>query len=164
MAACSQCGAALYGAGNFCSTCGAKTRRPAAGFLPEPPITQHHVISNGADGPRRPKGFGQIFGLDPRITFLTFLLDWMLFGVEGMSFFTSVVYVSVPAGAVLAFIAYKAQMKWYGDDHDSALIKGCILGLLTAIPTPLPSFLYVPAGIVGLFHGMGQRLIGKRTT
>lgn len=163
MAACSQCGAALYGAGNYCSTCGAKTKGQAGRYLPEP-ITKHNVISNGADGPLPSKGFGQIFGLDPRITFLTFLLDWMLFGVEGMSFFTSVVYVSVPAGAVLAFISYKAQMKWYGDDHDSALIKGCILGLLTAIPTPLPSFLYVPAGIIGLFHGMGRRLIDKRTT
>jgi hypothetical protein len=45
-------------------------------------------------------------------------------------------------------------MRWYGDDAESARIKGLILGLLTAIPTPLPAVLYVPAGILGLVHNL----------
>jgi hypothetical protein len=43
-------------------------------------------------------------------------------------------------------------MKWYGDDRESALIKALILAFLTAIPVPLPAFLSVPAGIMGLFR------------
>jgi hypothetical protein len=32
------------------------------------------------------------------------------------------------------------------------MIKGLIVGLLTAIPTSLPGFLTIPSGIVGLVH------------
>jgi hypothetical protein len=53
---------------------------------------------------------------------------------------------------VLGFVTYRAQMKWYGDDRESALIKSVAVGLLTAIPTPLPAIVYVPSGILGLFH------------
>ncbi len=99
-----------------------------------------------------------MFGLDPRVAFLTFILDVMLFGAEAGTLGTSAVYFSVPAGLVLAYIAFKAQMKWYGDDRESAIIKGLILGLLTAIPTPLPAILYVPAGVLGLAHNIKRRL------
>lgn len=99
-----------------------------------------------------------MFGIDPRVAFLTFILDIMLFGAEAGTFGTSTVFFSVPAGLVLAYIAFKAQMKWYGDDRESAVIKGLILGLLTAIPTPLPAILYVPAGVLGLFHSIKRRL------
>jgi hypothetical protein len=61
--------------------------------------------------------------------------------------------VSMVAGIVLGFVVYRAQINWYGDDQESARIKAIILGLLTAIPTPIPEILYLPAGIVGLFHG-----------
>jgi hypothetical protein len=52
----------------------------------------------------------------------------------------------------VGLVAYKAQRHWYGDDRESALIKGLIVGLLTAIPTSLPGFLTIPSGIVGLVH------------
>jgi len=65
--------------------------------------------------------------------------------------------VSVAAGIVLAFVAYRAQISWYGDDKESARIKAIILGLLTAIPTPLPELLYIPAGILGLFQGFWRK-------
>ncbi len=99
------------------------------------------------------RGFGQLFGLDPRIAFLTFVVDMMLFGgnllTSGL-----LLPVSVGAGLVLGFITYRAQRRWYGDDPDAALIKAAIVGLLTAIPTPLPAAVYVPSGIVGLVHGL----------
>jgi hypothetical protein len=129
--------------GRYCSACGASVNESV---IPVPPSA--HAA----------RGIGQVFGIDPRIAFLTFVLDLMLFGVEGVSAFASVLFVSLPAGVALAYITYKAQMKWYGDDHDTALIKGCILGLLTAIPSPLPSIVYIPSGIVGLFHGIRRRL------
>jgi hypothetical protein len=55
-------------------------------------------------------------------------------------------------GIALGFITYKAQRHWYRDDQESAIIKGLIVALLTAIPTSLPGFLTIPSGIVGLVH------------
>ena len=95
------------------------------------------------------RGLTQVFGLDPRIAFLAFIVDMMLFGGEVLTF-GLLILVSLAAGIVLGFITYRAQMKWYGDDREAALIKGLIIGLLTAIPTPLPAIIYVPSGILGL--------------
>ena len=58
---------------------------------------------------------------------------------------------------VLGLIAFKAQMRWYGDDRESAMIKGLILGLLTAIPTPLPALLYIPSGLLGMVHNFRRK-------
>jgi hypothetical protein len=96
-------------------------------------------------------GFGQFFGLDPRIVLLTTVVDTMLFGGEFITLGTSTL-LAVPVGIVLGFITYKAQRHWYRDDRESAIIKGLIVGLLTAIPTSLPGFLTIPSGIVGLVH------------
>jgi hypothetical protein len=65
---------------------------------------------------------------------------------------------SVAAGVVLGYIAYKAQMNWYGDDKESAKIKAIVVALLTAIPTPLPAILYVPAGILGVLRNARRKL------
>jgi hypothetical protein len=121
---------------------------PPQAYLPWPPqlpplgSNPHHV---GA------RGFAQIFGLHPAIAFLTFVVDWMIFAADWGTV-GAFWPVSVAVGVVLGIIAYKAQMKWYGDDRESALIKALILAFLTAIPVPLPAFLSVPAGIMGLFR------------
>jgi hypothetical protein len=98
-----------------------------------------------------PKGFGRLFGLDLRIAFLTLVVDVML-NAGDLASMGLLLPVSVAAGVVLGYIVYKAQINWYGDDKESAKIKAIILGLLTAIPTPLPELLYIPAGLIGLFH------------
>src|SRR5271165_5684778 len=100
---------------------------------------------------RHSRGFAQLFGLDPRIAFLTFVIDVMLFGGEVLTL-GILIPIAFIVGLVLGFITYRAHMKWYGDDRESALTKGVIIGLLTAIPTPLPAILYVPSGILGLIH------------
>jgi hypothetical protein len=102
------------------------------------------------------RGFGQVWGLHPGITLLTLGVDTMLFGGEAVSLGTSFA-VSLAAACVLGFITYRAQMHWYGDDSESAAIKAVILAFLTAIPTPLPAFLYVPAGMVGLAHSLRRK-------
>jgi hypothetical protein len=119
---------------------------------PEEPLvpssaTPHHVAA---------RGFGQMFGLHPGIAFLTFIVDAMLFGAEAGSLGTSFP-ISLAASVALGIIAYKAQMKWYGDDSENAGIKAAILAFLTAIPTPLPALLYVPAGVVGLVHSLRRK-------
>jgi hypothetical protein len=98
----------------------------------------------------------QLLGLDPRIVFLTFVVDLMLFGGEVVTLGASIL-ISIPVGVALGYIAYRAQMRWYGDDRESALIKGMILGLLTAIPTALPAIIYVPSGILGLIHNLALK-------
>jgi hypothetical protein len=111
-----------------------------------PPLSSsvhpHHVAA---------RGFAQIFGLHPAVAFLTLIVDTMLFGGDVVTLGTSLP-LDVAAAGILGFIAYRAQMKWYGDDKESAVIKALILALLTAIPTNIPAFVYVPAGILGFFR------------
>jgi hypothetical protein len=118
----------------------------------QPPLRQGHDAA-----PHR--GFGQLFGLDPRIAFLTFVVDMMLFGGT-LASAGLLLPVCAGAGIVLGFITYRAQRRWYGDDPDAALIKAAIVGLLTAIPTPLPAVLYVPAGLLGLLTRLRSRAPG----
>jgi hypothetical protein len=109
----------------------------------------------------RTREFTQLFGLDPRIAILMFIIDMMLFG-ESVLTLGLLIPVSLVAGFVLGFVTYRAQMKWYGDDRESALIKGVIVGLLTAIPTPLPAILYLPSGILGLIHVAARLWVANR--
>jgi hypothetical protein len=103
-------------------------------------------------------GFLQTFGLDVRVAALAILVDNMVFGTTLFSLGTLYAIEAV-AGFVLGYITYKIQRHWYGDGHDSALIKGLIVGLLTAIPVPLTSSIPVgSAGFLGLLH----MLIPKR--
>lgn len=64
---------------------------------------------------------------------------------------------SIAAGIVLGYITYKAQLNWYGDDKESAKIKAGVVALLTAIPTPLPAILYIPAGILGFLRNARRK-------
>jgi hypothetical protein len=113
---------------------------------PEPPIA-----GNSHAPQAKWPGFAQIFGLHPAIALLTFIVDSMLFAAEAGSLGTFWP-VSVGVSLVLGFITWRAQMKWYGDDSESAALKGLIIALLTAIPTNIPAWVYVSAGIVGLFR------------
>lgn len=148
---CSGCGASMSEASRFCSLCGkdnAPVRQYAAGAVQQFPAAQgHHPVS---------RGFGQMFGLDPRIAFLAFVVDFMLFSGGTVSVVATLglslpalLFISSVAGAVLGFITHKAQMKWFGDDHESALIKGVLVGLLTAIPVGIPAIVWIPSGILG---------------
>jgi len=166
MGYCSYCGVPLQGPGNFCPSCGAPTKAILSSTAtasavessacsrqqpyPQPPPYSRQPAAGDVHYAAA-RGFSQIFGIHPAIAFLTLTVDVMLFGGETASLGTSLP-LSVTVAALLGFIAYKAQMKWYGDDKESASIKALILALLTAIPTALPAFLYVPAGIVGFFR------------
>jgi hypothetical protein len=124
----------------------ASWERPEEPLIPSS-ASPHHIAA---------RGFGQMFGLHPAIAFLTFIVDAMLFGGEVGSLGTSFP-ISLAASVVLGILAYKAQQKWYGDDTENAAIKAGILAFLTAIPTPLPALVYVPAGVVGLVHSLRRK-------
>ncbi len=107
------------------------------------------------------KGLDQIFGIDPRIAFLAFVVDLMLFGTAAATMGIALpvlIPLAIGAGVVLGRITYKAQIKWYGDDHDSAMIKAGIVGLLTAIPVGIPAIVWVPSGLLGLLHNARKKL------
>jgi hypothetical protein len=94
-------------------------------------------------------GLCQIFGLHPPIAFLIVLVDAMVFGADTFSM-ELLLPLGIAVAVVLGIIVYLAQKKWYGDDKESAFIKGLIFFLLTAIPVPLGPFLAVPAGVIGI--------------
>jgi hypothetical protein len=105
-----------------------------------------------------------MFGLDPRVAFLAFIVDLMLFGTTAVTSVASLgvtlpilVVISAMAGAVIGFITYKAQMRWYGDDREAAAIKGGIVGLLTAIPVGIPAIVWIPSGLLGLVHNLRRK-------
>ena len=144
---CTQCGASIHEGNQFCGKCGTKAEittvvRRVPGFWRVPAKDQTTAP---------PRKFSQAFGLDPRIAFLTLIIDMMLNAGDLLSM-GLLVPVSMVAGIVLGYVVYKAQMNWYGDDAESAKIKAIVIGLLTAIPTPIPELLYLPAGLLGLYN------------
>lgn len=154
MTKCPKCGTLTATSSRFCRSCGLDlwpymNMNAGAGATAQAAPLWH----SGAPS----RGFGQIFGLDPRIAFLAFLVDLMLFSGTSASVvltlgvtFPMVVAISIVAGIILGFISYKAQMKWYGDDQESAAIKGAIIGFLTAIPVGIPAFVWIPSGALGV--------------
>jgi hypothetical protein len=95
------------------------------------------------------RGLCQMFGLDPRVAFLTVLIDAMVFGADTFSM-ELLLPLGIGVAVVLGFIVYLAQIKWYGDDKESALIKALIIFVLTAIPVPLGPFIAIPGGLIGI--------------
>ncbi|MGO9340123.1 MAG: hypothetical protein ACLPY1_21710 [Terracidiphilus sp.] len=155
MLACAHCLSQIHEACRFCPVCGQPTGSAAqtatASRLPDavlPPLDPRAALHQ--------RGFGQIFGLDPRIAFLTVVVDAMLFGGDVATLGAGAL-LSVPAGVVLGVITYRAQRHWYGDDRESAFIKGLVVGLLTAIPTSLPGLLTIPSGLIGLAHMLRRK-------
>jgi hypothetical protein len=145
---CTHCGSAIQDTHEYCGKCGKQI--DVSALVPRGARFQRIPKEPGTV---RPVGrFSQLFGLDPRVAFLTLIVDMMLNAGDLVSM-GLLLPVSVAAGVVLAYVVYRAQINWYGDDKESARIKALILGLLTAIPTPIPEILYIPAGILGLFHG-----------
>jgi hypothetical protein len=96
-------------------------------------------------------GIAQTFGVHPMGAFGIVGADMMLHSADVMSAGLLMPF-SALAAVVLAFIVYRMQRAWYGDDHNSALIKCALVFLLTLIPSPLPYALFIPAGIIGLFR------------
>lgn len=123
-------------------------REPQTG---EPAANPHQMAA---------RGFGQSFGLHPAMALFTVAVDVMLHSADVLSG-GLLVPLSVIGGVILAAVTYRAQQKWYGDDKESSGIKAVIVGLLTAIPSPLPYALFLPAGLVGWFHRLREGRKGR---
>jgi hypothetical protein len=102
------------------------------------------------------RGITGMLGLDPRAAFLFFGIDVMVFGADALSL-GALIPIGIGVGGALGFLVYKIQRKYYGDDHDEALIKSVAAGLLTAIPLPLGPFFAIPAGLLGIVQRFRRR-------
>src|SRR5438876_1147340 len=101
------------------------------------------LIERPHDSPSAPGGMLQVFGLHPLAAFGMIAVDWMLFGEEAATFGAGWA-VSVPIAAFLTLACILVQRHMYKDSWGAAMAKGIIIGLLTAIPTAIPTLLLVP--------------------
>jgi hypothetical protein len=118
---------------------------------PEPaPLTQNdtHEV--------RARSFDQLWGLHPGVALFALVVNTMLFG-GAVATLGAILPLALVIGVVLGFVTYRAQIRWYGDDAENALIKAVILTVLTVIPTPLPDFLYLSSGVLGLVHSLRRK-------
>ena len=97
------------------------------------------------------RGFSFTFGLHPAVAALTLAVDVMLGAAEIVTLGAGWLF-SLLVSAAVGYLSYRAQMKFFGDDSEAAQVKAGMLALLLAIPSPIPAFLYLPAGVIGLFR------------
>ncbi|HMV58733.1 MAG TPA: hypothetical protein PKD38_16165 [Nitrospira sp.] len=86
-------------------------------------------------------------GLHPLVGFGMFVADWMLFGGESA---IGAWPITIPIALALSIPCILIQK--YGTDDGAMLAigKGLMIGVLTAIPTALPSFVSLIGAALGL--------------
>jgi hypothetical protein len=77
-----------------------------------------------------------------------FAVDWMLFGGEAGTLGAGLV-LTVPFALALTVPCVLIQKHSFNDSWGAALGKGFMVGVLTAIPTALPSVVSLGAGLLG---------------
>ncbi|MDP8218404.1 MAG: hypothetical protein P9M03_06740 [Candidatus Theseobacter exili] len=95
-------------------------------------------------------------GLHPLTACGMLVVDWMLFSadVTGVGWL-----ISCLVAAVLVMPCVLIQKFAYSDAWSIAIAKGAIIGLITAIPTPLPSIITGAGGVMGTIGSSKQNLI-----
>ncbi len=91
----------------------------------------------------------QMFGLHPLVGFGMFAVDWMLFGIDTVTFEVGLI-VTIPVAIALSIPCALIQKYSYHDDWGAAIGKGLLIGVLTAIPVPLPSVVPLIGGGLGV--------------
>ena len=87
------------------------------------------------------------FGIHPLVAIGLVAVDTMLFGAD----VTGVGWIlSCLVATSLMFPAILIQHFSYKDKWGTAIAKGIVVGVLTAIPTPLPAVITGTGGIMGL--------------
>jgi len=102
------------------------------------------------------QSFSERYGLHPLVAGGAIGLDTMLFGtLEAPSFeLLAVISFFVGCAAILPFALI--QMYAYKESAGAAWGKAILLGLLTAVPTPLPSLFTGAWGVMG-FMGLAEK-------
>lgn len=98
----------------------------------------------------------QTVGLHPLVGFGMFAVDLMLFGEEALT--AGIGWpVAIAVAIALTIPCILIQHYAYKDDWGAAVGKGLLVGVLTAIPTPLPSIVPFVGGALGLVGMLGER-------
>lgn len=90
--------------------------------------------------------FCQLTGLHPLVAILMITLDHMLFGSGGLLISWP---ISIPIGIAATITCVLIQKNAMREPWGLAIGKGLFVGLLTAIPTALPSFITAIGGGLG---------------
>jgi hypothetical protein len=154
---CSNCSSQFTTPTSVCNKCGMS-------MSSEP--QQESVASHAAHIPRDwnarqaiTRGFLRVFGLHPGVAIGTILVNLVLFGMNLMALIIAAhtdsrdiavaLVISVEIGALAGYLSYLGQIKWYGDDRETAMVKGTVTGVITAIPTGLLGMLFGGIAIAG---------------
>ena len=127
------------------------TNKTNEGVINDPFTPDAHAPLTNQHSDAANHGFAQKLGIHPGIAVLTVAVDSMLFASD-IATAGFIIPLTLAVAFGLGIVTFMAQRKWFGDDVESAFIKAFIVAGLTAIPTSLPGFLTVPAGVVGLFR------------
>jgi len=108
--------------------------------------------------------FAQKYGLHPLVALAMICVDTMLFGSDILAVFTegATLAISIAVAAILTIPCILLQKYAYKDNWGAAIGKGLIVGILTAIPTSLPSIVTGGSGVLGIV-GLVKRRTGKKT-
>lgn len=114
-------------------------------------------LNNKTDNSEVVKKLLQMVGIHPLVAIGMCAIDAMLFGVEGLS-----AGLAIPATVAIALSlsipCTLVQKYCFGDNWGGAIGKGLMVGIITAIPTPIPSFI---TGALGC-AGTGSMLISNK--
>lgn len=92
--------------------------------------------------------FARQMGVHPLIGFGLFAIDFMMFAAEGATLGRAMI-CTIPIGLLLMIPTVLIQKNSFNESWGAAIGKGMLLGILTAIPTPLPGVASIGAGILG---------------
>ena len=90
----------------------------------------------------------QAMGLHPLVGFGMVAIDLILF-VSAVITLGATTLIAIPVALLLAIPCTLVQKYWFNDNLEAAIVKGGAVGLLTAIPTPLPSIVTLVGGLLG---------------
>jgi len=100
-------------------------------------------------------GILQTIGLAPGTAIAAIGVDVLPSGGDLISL-GALLPFSVLAAGGLGFFTYRMQRNW-GDDHNTAIAKAVLIGLVTAIPVPITPILAAPAGIAGFLRNLTRK-------
>ncbi len=103
------------------------------------------------------KSLARTVGLDPMAALAVVVVDTMLFGAETVTVGAGWL-VTGPIGLLVGVVCLLLQRLRYGDHWGVAAAKGILVGVLTAIPTPLPSGFVLLSGIAGKLGARAHQL------
>jgi hypothetical protein len=101
--------------------------------------------------------FSQACGLHPLAGFGMFAADWMLFGNESTTLGAGWL-ISIPVAFALTIACMFIQRYAFRDEWGAAIGKSLLVGLLTGIPTALPSIVALGGGAIGTVKMLLPRL------